>query len=305
MTTVLVIGATGFVGRHLRTAAEAAGLRVERTSRREGEGEHRCDLLDPASIELALAAARPDAVVNLGGASSVSRSWADPEQAMSVNAGGTENLLSAVERVAPTVHVLCVSSGEVYGNPAQLPAEEHHPCAPLNPYGESKARMEEVCERHAAAGLRICVARAFNPLGPGQGQTFAAPSFASQIAEAEAAGAAEARIAAGNLSVARDFTDVRDVARAYVRMVEEGLTGTFNVCTGKATEIGDLIEQLASASSLPVQAETDPARLRPDEVPLIYGSAERLRLAAGWEPEIPLERTLSDLLDERRALVAR
>jgi GDP-4-dehydro-6-deoxy-D-mannose reductase len=301
----LVLGATGFAGRHFLDVAPAAGLEVVSAAREEGRADLVCDLLDPISLHDALRASEPDVVLNLAGAASVGRSWDDPEATHAVNAIGAGNVLDAVAAVAPRVHVLCVSSGEVYGAVAEseLPVTEDAPVRPLNPYAESKAAMERACDAHAAAGARIAVMRAFNHLGPGQSDSFAASSFARQIAEAEAEGRDRVQLRTGDLTPERDFSDVRDVVRAYALVVERGLTGTYNVCSGRAVPIRALVEGLAGHTSVEVKAVTDESRLRPAEAPRIFGSAERLQEATGWRPEIPLDRTLGDLLEWWRGRV--
>jgi GDP-4-dehydro-6-deoxy-D-mannose reductase len=301
----LVLGATGFAGRHFLDSAPAAGLEVVAAARREGAADLVCDLLDPASLRNALAESEPEVVVNLAAAASVGRSWDDPEATQAVNATGAANLLDAVAAVAPRAHVLCVSSGEVYGAVAEseLPVTEDAPARPLNPYAESKAAMERACEAHAAAGAPIAVMRPFNHLGPGQSDSFAASSFARQIAEAEGAGCDRLELRTGDLTPERDFSDVRDVVRAYALAIERGLTGPYNVCSGRAVSIRALVDGLAGHARVEVDIVTDESRVRPAEAPRIFGSFERLQEVTGWRPEIPLDRTLGDLLDWWRARV--
>ena len=301
----LVLGATGFAGSHFADAASAGGIEVVSAARRQGGADLVCDLLDPPSIAAALTESKPDAVVNLAGAASAGRSWDDPEGTFAANATGAANLLDAVAAGAPGAHVLCVSSGEVYGavDDAALPIGEDAPVDPLSPYAESKAAMERACDEHAAAGMRIAVMRAFNHLGPGQSDLFAASSFARQIAAAEAEGLDRVELRTGDLSPERDFTDVRDVVRAYALVVAAGLTDTYNVCSGRPVRIGALVEGLGALARIDVGVEVDESRLRPAEAPRIFGSYERLRDATGWEPEIALERTLGDLLDWWRGRV--
>ena len=303
---MLLIGAHGFVGRHLHDAATRAGLSVVAAGRREEDGV-RCDLLDARSVVACVEAASPDLVVNMAGAASVAASWERPEEALEVNAAGVATLLEAVAARAPGAHVLCVSSAEVYGEPApgRLPFTEDQPLRPVTPYGESKAAMEAECERYArGAGLRIAVMRAFNQLGPGQSTAFAASGFARQIAAAELAGEGSVELAVGNLDAARDFTDVRDSARAFLETSRRELTGAFNLCTGRPLELKVLIEEMAQATPLRVGVAPDPSLARPVDPAVVYGSPERLREAIGWAPQIPLSQTLADLLDWWRAELA-
>ena len=301
---VLVLGATGFAGRHFLDAAGAAGLQSIGADR-GGSGGIVCDLLEPESIRAALDEVRPDAVVNLAGAASVGRSWEEPDETFAVNATGVANLLDAVSERAPGAQVLCVSSGEVYGAPddSELPLREEAQLRPINPYAVSKAEMERICVGYADTGTEICVMRAFNHLGPGQSDSFAAPSFARQIAEAEAAGGARVALRVGDLSPERDFGDVRDVVRAYALAVKGRLSGTYNVCTGTAVPIRALVEGLAAHARVEVDVEVDDSRLRPEEAPRVVGSFDRLHEATGWEPQTPLDRTLGDLLEWWRGRV--
>src|SRR5437763_13511087 len=242
---MLLLGAAGFSGSHLREAAERAGHRVLGTSRSGKEAELACDLLDPTAIEAAVAEAEPELVVNMAGSASVALSWSRREETVAVNAGGAQNLLETVSAKAPDAHIVCVSSAEVYGEvfEHELPLLEEHPLRPVSPYGESKLAMEELCERYASSrGLKIGIVRAFNQIGPRQRQDFVASDFAHQIAVAEAAGAAAVQLRVGNLSAARDFTDVRDSARAFLAVSEQRLTGPFNMCSGRAEKVETLIE---------------------------------------------------------------
>jgi GDP-4-dehydro-6-deoxy-D-mannose reductase len=268
----------------------------------------RVDLLELATIDGALDETKPDIVVNLAGSASVGASFGDPGGAFAVNALGVVNLLAAVEERLPDAYVLCVSSGEVYGRPQSeddLPFTEADLPKPLSPYGASKVAMEAVCGQYArGAGLRVGVVRAFNHTGPGQSDAFAASSFARQIAEAEASGAERLALRTGNLDVERDFSDVRDIARAYVALGDREFTGLLNACSGRAVPVRALVDHLAAASELEVVAETDAERVREGEAPRVYGSHDALTAETGWEPEIPLERTVGDLLEWWRERVA-
>jgi GDP-4-dehydro-6-deoxy-D-mannose reductase len=303
---MLLIGAGGFAGSHLRPAAEAAGLRVVAAGRGGRDGRP-CDLLDAAAVAACVDAARPDLVVNMAGAASVAASWERPEEALAVNATGVLHLLEALAEHAPSAHVLCVSSAEVYGEPTEerLPFREEQPPAPVTPYGESKAAMERHCDRFARAhGLRIAVIRAFNQLGPGQSPDFAASGFARQVAAAELAGAETVELSVGNLAAARDFTDVRDTARAFAEVSRRELTGVYNLCSGRALKLEELVEEMAKATPLPLRVKPNPDLRRPADPSIVYGSPDRLREAIGWEPRIPLSQTVADLLEWWRAELA-
>jgi GDP-4-dehydro-6-deoxy-D-mannose reductase len=298
--TVLLIGAGGFVGSHLRAAAEEAGMRVVGASRRPSGDDLACDLLEPDSIAAALDDVRPQAVVNLAGAASVGASWKRPAETFSVNAGGVLNLLDALATASFDAHLVCVSSGEVYGaaGAERLPLDEEQPLLPGSPYASSKAAMEILCGQYARSHpMRIAVVRSFNQLGPGQAPEFVASALARQVAAAELRGEDAVTLAVGNLAAARDFTDVRDGARAYLAIVEGGVTGTYNLCSGRPMKISSLIEMMREATPLALDAAPDPALARPVDAPVVYGSPERLREATGWSPEVPLQRTVADLVE--------
>jgi GDP-4-dehydro-6-deoxy-D-mannose reductase len=297
---VLLFGATGFAGSHFRRATEEAGFEVVGASRRTGSAEVTCDLLDAASVDAAVRDVGPERIVNLAGAASVAASFRQPARTFQVNATGVLNLLEATAKHASHVHLLCVSSGDVYGavDEERLPITESEPLAPVSPYGSSKSAMELLCGQYErSAGLAIGILRAFNHTGPGQSDDFAASSFARQVAEAERDGADEVVLRTGDLSVARDFSDVRDVAVAYRGVVEQELTGTFNACSGRPTRVGELVDHLRAATSIPVSAVTDPERLRAAEVPVLYGSPAHLRDATGWQARTQLAQTMGDLLE--------
>jgi len=305
--TVLLTGARGFAGRHFTAAARAAGIDLLTASTDGAEADLACDVLDPASVAGAVAAARPEAIVNMAGQASVGASWKEPRRTFETNAVGVLNLLEAVVAGAPDCYLLCFSSAEVYGapEPDSLPWTEEAPIRPLSPYGSSKAAMEVLVDQYARGReVRAGVIRAFNQIGPGQSREFVASSLGRQIAEAELAGGGRLRMTVGNVSARRDFTDVRDSARAYVSMVEKRLTGTYNLCSGRAVKIEELIEQMASLSRLEVEFEVDPALVRPSDPPLVVGSARRLREATGWQPRIPIAQTAADVLDRWRERLA-
>jgi GDP-4-dehydro-6-deoxy-D-mannose reductase len=300
---LLLVGAGGFLGSHLAAAAAAAGLRVIPATRGGTELAPPCDLLDPASVAVCVAAVKPDLVVNAAGSASVGRSWERPGEAFAVNATGVLNLLEAVAGSAPAAHVLCMSSADVYGvrEKGELPLREQLEPRPATPYGAGKAAMEVLCGQYARArGLRIAVARAFNLIGPGQSPRFAVPGFARRIAAAERTGE-EAELALGNAAAVRDFSDVRDGARALLELSRRELTGTYNLCSGTGTTIAGLVEELARQARVPVSVRRDPGLERPADPPALVGDPGRLREATGHAAEIPLQRSLADLLEEWRA----
>lgn len=289
---VLVTGASGFVGGHLVRACVEAGDEVIAPPR---GGEGALDLLDGEATRATVRAAAPDAVYHLAALASVARSWQDPAPAVTDNLAMTLSLLEAVRLEAHGARVLVAGSGEVYGPPAALPVAETAPLRPQNPYAVAKAATDLLAGFYADAhGLAVLRPRAFNHAGPGQSTTFAVASFAAQVAAARLAGQHPVRVVTGNADTRRDFTDVRDVVRAYRLLVERAEPGIYNVCSGRATSIRQLVAGLGAAAGVRVEHVVDAERVRPHEVAEIRGSHDRLTAATEWQPEIPLERTLAD-----------
>jgi len=300
--TLLLVGADGFIGSHLATAAEAVGLRTVAAGRHPTEEAVPCDLTDPQSVAACVEGVTPDLVVNAAGVASVGRSWGEPAETFAANATGVLNLLDAVSARAPAAHVLCLSSADVYGvrEERELPLGEDLEPRPVTPYGASKAAMEVVCGQYSRArDLRIAVVRAFNLIGPGQSPRFAVPGFARRIAEAER-GDGEVELALGNGDAVRDFLDVRDGARALLDLSRRELQGTFNLCSGRGATISELVAELTAAARVPVKVWHDPDLERPADPPALVGDPGRLRAATGFTAEIALARTLGDLLDSWR-----
>ena len=290
----LITGAAGFVGGHLWAHAAERGAELVGPSREE------LDLLDAAAVRRLVAGFRPEAVFHLAALASVGQSWSEPAETLDNNMRATLNLLEAVRAEAPEAVVLAAGSGEQYGPVAEdrLPVGEDEPFRPQNPYAVSKASADLLAGFYADAhGLRVVRTRAFNHAGPGQSDAYVVAAFARQIAEAERAGLEELVIETGNLAPRRDFTDVRDVVRAYWLAVEQGVPAIYNVCSGVSVPVADILARLADLTDLRVEQRTDPARLRKHEVMDIRGSHERLTEATGWQPEIALETTLADTLD--------
>jgi GDP-4-dehydro-6-deoxy-D-mannose reductase len=265
-------------------------------------GDRPLDLLDAAATRDAVAAARPDVVYHLAARAHVGESWSDPAATLHDNVAITLNVLEAVRAEASEATVVAVSSGEVYGPPARLPVDETAPLRPQNPYAVSKASADLLAGFEADAhGLRVIRARPFNHSGPGQDPAYAIASFAKQVARGLDAREDPIRIVTGSPDTRRDYTDVRDVVRAYRLLAARAEPGVYNICSGRTASTSELVAALATAAGVRVQHEIDPALLRPHEVMELRGSYDVLRDATGWEPEIPLEQTLSDALDWWRA----
>jgi GDP-4-dehydro-6-deoxy-D-mannose reductase len=285
-----VTGGTGFAGHHLLALLPnaVAPPRAE------------LDLLDLGAVREAVRDASPAVVFHLAALASVRRSWEAPAETLTGNVAMTANLLEAVRLEAPEATVVVIGSGEVYGPPERLPVNEDSGLRPQNPYAVSKAACDLLAGQYADAfGMRVVRMRPFNHAGPGQSDDYVVGTLTRQVAEAETAGREEAVLRTGNPDSARDFTDVRDVARAYVAATAlDG--GVFNVASGRAVTVREVIDLVRAAARLPVRHEIEPARVRAHDVPEVRGSAERLQAATGWRPEIPLERTVADALDDWR-----
>jgi GDP-4-dehydro-6-deoxy-D-mannose reductase len=315
---LLVTGAGGFVGGHLLAHLRASAPSLEITGlvlpgaaawpAPAGVSVLEADLDDPAAAAAAVERARPDQVLHLAGQSSVHRSWADPAATLRTNVLGIVHLLDAARRLSMRPAVLVVGSADEYGPaPAsEQPLRETAPLRPASPYAVSKVAQAALAQLYGpAGGMRVVVTRTFPHTGPGRGEHFAESSFARQIAEIEA-GRREPVVEVGNLDAVRDFSDVRDVVRAYALLLEKGAPGeVYNVCSGEGRRIGDVLERLLAATSARIEVRLDPSRLRPADVPVLVGDPGKLVAATGWTRRIPLETTLRDLLDDWRARVVR
>ena len=289
-------GGSGFVGTWLRAHLEEMGDEVVSAGQE-------VDVTEPAAIEEAVGSSRPDAVYHLAGLAHVGRSWDEPAEYFRVNASGTLNVLQAARRCLPHPRVLVVSSAEVYGavRPEQVPVGEDESLRPVSPYAAAKAAAEMVAvQAHLGHGVPVVRARPFNHAGPGQARSFVVPAFASRIVEAQRSGAGALRV--GNLSPRRDITDVRDVVRAYRRLIECGEPGqVYNVCSGRDISVQDLVTRMLELAGADMALEPDPELLRPVDVPVLRGDPSRLRHATGWEPRLGLDETLRAVLDEAAA----
>jgi len=313
----LVTGASGFVGGHLTERLLAEGWEVwacttasAASGRRTGAAFNAvvADLEVPEQAAEAVRVSQPDVIFHLAARAAVGPSHADPWATIRANVGMQTHVLEAIRHHRPTCAALVVGSGEVYGpaRPEDLPLKEDAPLRPANPYAVSKLAQDFLgLQYHLSYGLRVVRVRPFNHLGPGQGPGFVAADFARQLVEAEL-GWRERRILVGNLEARRDFTDVRDVVRAYVALAQGAWWGeVFNLASGVAVSIRQLLDLLLQETRVPVTVEPDPQRLRPSDVPEFYGDAGRLRQAIGWQPQIPLQQTLRDVMQYWRERLER
>jgi GDP-4-dehydro-6-deoxy-D-mannose reductase len=309
----LITGVTGFAGSHLadlllaeHPEMQVAGMYrwrspMENLELAAGRIElYETDLRDYISVQRTLDACRPDLVFHLAAQSFVPASWTGPAETLTTNLLGQTYLFEAVRalKLDPVIQIAC--SSEEYGLvlPHEVPIEESNPLRPLSPYAVSKVAQDyQGYQYFQSYGMRVVRTRAFNHTGPRRGEVFAMSSFAKQLALIEL-GANEPVLRVGNLDAVRDFTDVRDIVRAYVLAATVGEPGeVYNIASGRGHSIRDLLDRLIALSGLEVEVSIDPHRLRPSDVEILIGDSTRFRERTGWQPVIPLETTLSDLLD--------
>jgi GDP-4-dehydro-6-deoxy-D-mannose reductase len=267
------------------------------------------DLREAQSVREAVAAADPEVIYHLAALSSVGRSWDEPGVTLAENVASAVNLLEGVRLEARGARVVWVSTCEVYGVPESLPILESAPVHPANPYAVSKATGEMLAAVYAEAhSLDLVTARPFSHSGPGQRPIFLLSSLARQAAEGRLAGVRRLRIVTGNPDTRRDFTDVRDVVDAYRRLSNPGVTGVYNVSSGRSVSAADQVALLAELMDpIEIEHEVDPARARTHEVMDLRGDHSHLTAATGWEPVIPLRQTMADSIAwwERRLASSR
>lgn len=284
-------GANGFVGNWLSRHLDACGDEVVPAP----EG---FDVTDPESVRRAVIDAQPDVLFHLAAQSHVGESWKNPARTFAVNATGTLHVLDAALACDEPPRVLVISSSEVYGNvkEADLPLTESSPLAPVTPYASSKVAGEYLgLQAYLGTKLPVIRTRSFNHVGPGQAPNFLVSALAQRIVKAEREG--QTTLAVGNLEARRDYTDVRDVVRAYRLLAEKGTPGAvYNVCSGSDMAVSAVADRLLALSSAKLQLTVDPDLVRPVELPALRGDNSSLRQATGWSPEITLDQTLADVL---------
>jgi GDP-4-dehydro-6-deoxy-D-mannose reductase len=301
---VLITGASGFVGGWLVNACAQRGddvLGLSRSGALHADGAQAValDLADAPALNRLLAEFEPAVIFHLAALSHVGRSWQDPTQTLANNVNGSVNLLEAVRVAAPNSRIVWVSSGEVYGSAQALPVTEDAQLHPTSPYAVSKMAGDLMAGLYNDAhGLNIVRARAFAHGGPGQHEIFLVSNIARQAAQAKRDGALSLRITTGNADTRRDFTDVRDVIRAYLLLSERDVApGIYNVCSGVSTSTAQRVAAVAAAiAPISVEHFVDPTLVRAHEVPDVRGSYAALNAATGWEPRIPLGQTIADVI---------
>lgn len=304
---VLVTGATGFVGQHLvrflnslQYTVYGTYLSKEALARVPAVKLFRCDVRDAGRLRSIVRQIRPNRIYHLAAQSSPVESFRNLQGVYETNFWGTYNLLEAVRQVAPKARVLVVGSGQCYGpvKPSQLPATEDQAFAPPNPYALSKAAADMLAgQYYSRFGLHLIRARPFNHTGPGQAADFVCSDFARQIAAIDL-GLRRPVVCTGDLRAKRDFSDVRDVVRAYELLLEKATPGeAYNVASGQATSVRQIVRLLASFSSRPIRLSVQRQRLRPGDARTLYGSNRKLRYATNWKPVYSLRSTLQDLYE--------
>jgi GDP-4-dehydro-6-deoxy-D-mannose reductase len=308
---VLVTGANGFAGGHLVDLLCASGHLVFAWARPSATGVlprlpvsvTAVDVLDAQTVHRELAALRPRVVFHCAGAAHVGGSWHSARATLETNVRGTHHLLEADRRLGLQARILIPGSASVY-RASPDPLSEESPLGPTSPYGVSKLAQEQLAVRAATEGQQIVITRSFNHVGPRQSTSYAAANFARQVALIEA-GQLEPVIRTGNLGARRDLTDVRDTVRAYSLLADHGEPGVvYNVCSGVAVSMQDLLDALCARARVRVGVESDPALFRPHDAGLLVGDNHRVMRATGWHPSISFDQTVGDLLEYWRARVS-
>lgn len=305
----LITGITGFVGSHLADyLIDEVGVEVHGIKRPRSRIEfvrydvhyHEGDITDYSSIASIVKEVQPDFIFHLAAQSYVPLSWSAPHTTMITNAIGTLHILEAVRQHCPTAAIQIAGSSEEYGlvAPEDCPITEKQPLRPQSPYGVSKVTTDLLAQQyHRSYGLKTIITRAFNHTGPRRGDVFICSQIAKQLALIKL-GKAEPVLKLGNLEAVRDFTDVRDMVRAYWLAVNNCQPGVpYNIGTSKAYSIGDVVIKLGDVSGIRVDIELDPQFMRPSDVPRLICDSTKFREATGWKPEIPFEQTLRDLFN--------
>jgi len=318
MKKVLITGITGFVGSHLTELLLSKKIyEVFGTARPRSNTENidhlkhkitlfSADILDSHSIYELIRKVKPDYIFHLAGQSFVPASWISPATTIEVNVIGTVNLFEAVRKSDHNSVIQIACSSEEYGlvKKDELPVNEQNPFRPLSPYAVSKASMDLLGYQYFKSyGMKIIRTRTFNHTGPRRTETFVTSNFAKQIAEVEK-GIHEPIIKVGNLEAKRDFTDVRDVVKAYLLAVQKAKPGEdYVIASGKAYKIQEVLDLLLKISGVKVRIERDSERMRPSDIPILKGDSSKFHKATGWIPKIPFETTLRDLLEYWRQKV--
>jgi len=314
----LITGITGFVGSHLAELLLAKGLEVYGTKRWRSKTENiehimgklhlrEADLRDGHSLFEVVREVKPDFVFHLAAQSFVPTSWRAPADTMETNAVGTINLLEAIRKLDIDPAIQIAGSSEEYGLvfPDEVPIKETNPLRPLSPYGVSKVAADKLgFQYHRSYGMKVVITRSFNHTGPRRGEVFVTSNFAKQIVEIEK-GLRDPVMSVGNMEAKRDFSDVRDIVRAYWLSATKCKFGEcYNICSGTTRVIKDVLDILLKNGKVKdIKLEKDPSRMRPSDVQILHGNCDKIMEETGWKPEIPFEKTMTDLMDYWRKIV--
>jgi GDP-4-dehydro-6-deoxy-D-mannose reductase len=307
MKNVLITGANGFVGNHLARELAENGYGVIGIGGQQGTTEQSPDLtsyqvvdLNNASAVDAIDFSAVDGVIHLAGLAAVGPSFDDPMLYINVNIGLEVNLFEAALKQGVTPRFVIISSGALYDATSPLPLTESSGVIPSSPYAVSKLGQEQMAQYYTGRGFDCIIARPFNHIGPGQGPGFIVPDFAEQLIKIEKGEAAAMSV--GNLDAERDYTDVRDIARAYRLLFESGKSGEiYNICSGTPRSGHVILDALQQATGIKATVEQDAARMRPADNPVIYGDHSKLTTDTGWQPAISFEQTMADVIADWRS----
>lgn len=313
MKKFLITGVSGFVGQHFidylednKIKAQVLGVDLSGCGTKRSHSYvspvfKQIDLLHGHEIERVLFEFQPDYVLHLASYSSVAFSWKEPVLSFQNNMNVFLNLVETIRRLGLKTRILSVGSSEAYGNINQehLPLVEEAPLDPVSPYAVARVSQELLSKVYAEAyDIDLVITRSFNHIGPGQKDIFVVASFAKQIAESKKSGQGKGVLSTGDLTIIRDFLDVRDVVRAYYLLLTQGKKGRiYNVCSGKGHALQDVVDELASIAGVEISTELNPAFVRPSDNRVIVGSNQRIYDDLGWKPEITLRQSLTDILD--------
>jgi GDP-4-dehydro-6-deoxy-D-mannose reductase len=306
MSKILVTGVNGFVGQHLAKELSDNGYEVIGVGGAQGATEKSPYVAEYQVLDLTNRdeAAKIDfsdiaGVIHLAGMAAVGPSFDDPMLYMNVNVGIEVNLFEAAMKQGAKPRFIIISSGTLYDPKADLPLTEESPVLPNSPYAVSKFGQEQMGLYYETRGFETIIARPFNHIGPGQGPGFIVPDLTQQVVAIEKGAVNELLV--GNLDAQRDYTDVRDIARAYRLLFEQGRSGhTYNICSGKALSGHDVLKGILASTEINPEAKQDPDKMRPSDNPVIYGSFEKIAQDTGWAPEIKIETTLADVVSDWR-----
>lgn len=307
----LITGVNGFVGEYLASYLQTQNIDVHGTivigeCKNPDVHVRYMDILDEKQTLEVISEIQPDYIFHLAGQANVGLSWKEPVMTVKVNAMGTVNLLEAVRKSVPNARILVIGTSDQYGivSADMCPLKESMPVNPKSPYALSKTMQEQASKFYTHEfGLNIILVRAFNHIGPMQNTGFVIPDFASKIARVELG--LSQKIAVGNLNASRDFSDVRDIVRGYYMLMKGGKTGEiYNIGSGKAVKISELLEILLSMAKTKVTVEEDPMKMRPSDAPIIYGDCTKIFNDVGYKPEIDIHKTLEEILGYWRIRIA-